>query len=161
LAAAADFEDWVLPHVPAMRRLAAVMSSANDCDDVVQEALARAWARRADFDPARGSPRAWLLMLTADRGKLLRRRLSRPLRAPSAPPALELGPESADLDLRAAVSALPARQRQAVMLFYYASLTAEETAAAMGVSLGTVKSTLHDARKRLARTLEVSDARVT
>ena len=46
------------------------------------------------------------------------------------------------------------------MLFYYASLTAEETAEVMGVSLGTVKSTLHDARKRLATILEVSDAGV-
>ena len=158
--AAEDFADWVRPHVPAMRRLAAAMSSAADCDDVVQEALARAWTRRSDFDPARGSPRAWLLMLTSDRSRSLRRRLRRPIWVPTEPSALDNGPDSADLDLRSAVARLPPRQRQAVMLFYYASLTAEETAEVMGVSLGTVKSTLHDARKRLATILEVSDAGV-
>lgn len=57
-----------------------------------------------------------------------------------------------DLDLERAVARLPARQREAVDLHYFAGLSVAETAAAMGCADGTVKSTLSDARARL-RTL--------
>jgi RNA polymerase sigma-70 factor (ECF subfamily) len=153
--AEASFDDWVRPHTTAMRRLAAVLSSADDCDDIVQEALERAWHRRADFDAARGAPRTWLLMLTADRARAQRRR-SRPTLVELTDRAAAGTPE-ADLDLRAAIARLAPRQRQTVRLFYYASLTVAEIATITRISEGTVKSTLHDARRRLAELLEDTD----
>jgi RNA polymerase sigma-70 factor (ECF subfamily) len=55
------------------------------------------------------------------------------------------------------MEALSARQRLAVDCFYFADLSVADTAAVMGCSEGTVKSTLSDARARLRSLLEVSE----
>ena len=54
----------------------------------------------------------------------------------------------------AALRTLPRRQREAVVLRYYLDLSVEETAQAMGVSLGTVKSATHRALAAIGRTLK-------
>ena len=61
------------------------------------------------------------------------------------------------LDLRREVQQLPPRMRAAVCLHYLADLSTAEVAAALGISVGTVKSSLHDARRRLRVSLEVTD----
>jgi len=137
-----------------MARLAARLAPAADRDDVVQEALVRAWTKRRLYDPGRGTPAAWLLAITADQAGKARRRsaaASRPTPVEPPPPA-----SGSDPDLARAVAALSARQRLAVDCFYYAGLTVAQTAAVMGCSEGTVKSTLSDARARLRPLLEVS-----
>jgi RNA polymerase sigma factor (sigma-70 family) len=53
----------------------------------------------------------------------------------------------------AALRKLPRRQREAVVLRYYLDLSVEETAQAMGVSRGTVKSATHRALAAVGRTL--------
>lgn len=58
------------------------------------------------------------------------------------------------LNVLAAVRALPDRQREAVVLTYYADLKLEDVARALGCSVGTVKSQLSKARATLARRLE-------
>jgi RNA polymerase sigma-70 factor (ECF subfamily) len=150
----AGFADWVRPHLPAMVRLAARLAPSADRDDVVQEALVRAWTKRRLYDAGRGTAAAWLLAITADQAAKARRRTSSAGRVvvPVEPPPVA-GP---DPDLARAVAALSARQRLAVDCFYYAGLTVAETAAVMGCSEGTVKSTLSDARARLRPLLEVS-----
>ncbi|CRK56054.1 RNA polymerase sigma-70 factor, ECF subfamily [Alloactinosynnema sp. L-07] len=148
-----DFETWVRPHVPAMARLAARLAPDGDRDDVVQEALARAWAKRHQFDAARGAPSSWLLAITADQAAKARRRAAGRLRAVPAPPEAAADPE---LDLDWALDRLTARQRLAVDCVYYVGLTVAETAAVMGCSDGTVKSTLSDARTKLRTLLEVA-----
>ena len=53
------------------------------------------------------------------------------------------------VDVEHAVARLSTRQRLAVDCFYFVGLSIGETAAVMGCSEGTVKSTLADARGRL------------
>jgi len=53
-----------------------------------------------------------------------------------------------------AIRALPDRQREALVLRYYLDLSEEETARAMGISRGTVKSTTSRAVAALARLLK-------
>jgi len=149
----AGFADWVRPHLPAMARLAARLAPAADRDDVVQEALVRAWTKRRLYDGARGTAAAWLLAITADQAAKARRRASSGGRIVPVEPEPAAGP---DPDLARAVATLSARQRLAVDCFYYAGLSVTETAAVMGCSEGTVKSTLSDARARLRPLLEVS-----
>src|SRR5206468_5844116 len=72
--AADDFTAWVRPHIGAMANLASRMVGATDRDDVVQESLTRAWRRWSTFRPERGTPRAWLLAIVADRCRRSRRR---------------------------------------------------------------------------------------
>ena len=149
---AAAFADWVRPHLTAMANLAARISSYDDRDDVVQEALVRAWRKWSTYDPSRGAPLPWLLAITADRARRRRRR----------PPVLELvdsavEQRTADIDLELAIGRLSARQHLAVDLYYFVGLDVTATAAVMGCSTGTVKSTLSDARSRL-RTLLGDDS---
>ncbi len=149
-----EFEEWVAPHLQAMGYLAARLAGATDRDDVVQEALTRAWRKRSQFDPSRGSPRAWLLAIVADRARRTwRRRAAGPVGIRTG---IVAGPDGGGVDLERAVAKLPPRMRLAVDCVYFVDLTIADTAAVMGVSEGTVKSTLSDARARLRSMLEVS-----
>ncbi|MFL5961728.1 MAG: RNA polymerase sigma factor [Gaiellaceae bacterium] len=53
------------------------------------------------------------------------------------------------LELKEAFDSLPPRQRATTVLRLYVGFSEEETAAALGCSVGTVKRQLHDARKTL------------
>lgn len=152
--APSDFAAWASPHVGAMALLAARLAGPADRDDVVQESLLDAWRHRASYDPGRGTPRAWLLAITARRARRARLRLVRtvPLETDVAAAA-----EGGDVDLRRAVERLSRRQRLAVELHYFVGLGVAECAAVMGCAEGTVKSTLSDARSRLRRELGEDD----
>lgn len=149
------FADWVRPHLPAMSRLAGRLAPNGDRDDVVQEALTRAWSKRHQFDADRGSPSAWLLAITADRARQARRR--RPLAWFAAEVAGRVRSADDRLDVEFAVARLPPRQRLAVDCFYFVGLSVADTAAVMRCSEGTVKSTLSDARNRLKPLLEIRE----
>ena len=157
-----EFADWVRPALLAMTRLARRLAPQADPDDVVQDALVRAWRKRHLFDPQRGTVTSWLLAITADRARDARRTRDRHLRTvddstePPDLPALSTGVD-ADLDLDRAIVELPERQRLAVTLHYFLGLTVAETAAVMDVTDGTVKSTLFDARTNLRTALGDDD----
>ncbi|HZX02523.1 RNA polymerase sigma factor [Kribbella sp.] len=155
------FAAWVRPWVGAMARLAGRLAVGVERDDVVQEALARAWAKRHQYDASRGTPAAWLLAITADQARKAVRRTRPGLVALWDVEVDRRVQDRPDLDARMdvedAVAGLPARQRLAVDCYYFADLSIAETAAVMGCSEGTVKSTLSDARARLRVRLEVSE----
>ena len=146
----AVFADWVRPHLSAMTHLAARLAPG-DGDDVVQDALTRAWRRWGTYDAARGTPRTWLLAIVADQSRRTRLR-RRPTVELVDGPAPEVRRED-DLALEAALARLPRRQRLAVSLHYFVGLPVAECAAVMGCAEGTVKSTLYDARRRLREEL--------
>jgi RNA polymerase sigma-70 factor (ECF subfamily) len=155
-----EFADWAGPSVSAMHRLALRLAPDADPQDVVQEALARAWVKRGQYDPGRGTATAWLLAIVADQARAARRRRSRWLRLvdDAAPvPERALDHSDPDCDLERAIRALPERQRLAVHLHYFVGLPVDETATVMRCSPGTVKSTLFDARGRLRRFLGGDD----
>lgn len=146
-----EFSDLMSPHLPAMAHLAARLARGESRDDIVQEALSRAWRKRRLFDPARGTLRAWLLAITAGEARRAVRRPHIPIRVEPAQPPAAIEDR---LDLVAAIEQLPSRQRLAVDCFYFAGLSVAETAAVMGCAEGTVKSSLSDARARLRTLLE-------
>jgi RNA polymerase sigma factor (sigma-70 family) len=151
-----EFADWVRPHLPALARLAARLAPAGEPDDVVQEALTRAWQKRAQFDPQRGTPLTWLLAITADQARRARRRY-RPFPLFDGNPRVRSIEDR--LDIEYAISKLPSRQRLAVDCYYFVGLSIAETAAVMRCAEGTVKSTLSDARAHLQKILEGPDER--
>ena len=103
--------------------------------------------------------RAWALRVATQRAlKVSRReRLLWLRRAPKLDP--ELLAESGGLEvgrstaIKAAFDRLPPRLRATAVLRLYVGLSEDEAAQALGCSLGTVKSNLHDARRRLVREL--------
>ncbi|MQY05897.1 RNA polymerase sigma factor [Actinomadura macrotermitis] len=144
-------------HALGLMRLALVMvGDRPTAEDVVQEAftgLYRRWSRLDDRDKALTYVRS--AVLNGCRNALRRRR--RPFRVQHEPPVWSA--EAAALvgeerrEVLAALHALPARQREALVLRYYCELSEAEIAAAMGVSRGTVKSTTSRALDALGRIL--------
>jgi RNA polymerase sigma-70 factor (ECF subfamily) len=152
--APAAFAEWVRPQVDRMARLAARLAPDADRDDIVQEALVRAWEKRHQYDPARGTPGAWLLAITADRARRARQRRRPSIVLGELPGRVRSADERVDVEF--AIGRLSPRQRLAIDCFYFAGLSVAETAAVMACSEGTVKSTLSDARLRLRPLLEVT-----
>lgn len=150
-----DFSEWVAPHWTAMRRLAIRLVGLTNAEDVLQEALLRAWRRHETFDPTRGAPRAWLLAILADRAKHQRRYRPEPLDGTDALEESEgkryLEP---DIDLERAIAVLPARQYLAVNLYYFVDLPISTVAEVMGIAPGTVRATLVAARSHLRNSLK-------
>ena len=68
---------------------------------------------------------------------------------PRAHEAAPVGDREGGLDLLDALAGLPERRRACVVLRYYLDLTETETAAALGISVGTVKSQTHKALAQL------------
>jgi RNA polymerase sigma-70 factor (ECF subfamily) len=100
--------------------------------------------------------KAWALRVATQRAlKVSRReRLLSLRRAPNLDPellaasgGLETGRSAA---IKAAFDLLLPRLRATAVLRLYVGLSEDETAGVLGCSLGTVKSNLHDARRRLA-----------
>lgn len=141
--------------MPAMVRIAARLGPSGSKDDVVQEALVRAWRHRARYDTERGTFRAWLLTIVANEA---RRAAARQWHPTTIPPAGSPTSLEDRLDIAAAVQRLPPRQKLAVDCYYFAGLSVVETAAVMACSEGTVKSTLSDARARLRSALGGNEA---
>jgi RNA polymerase sigma-70 factor (sigma-E family) len=144
-------------HALGLTRLAFIMlGDRHAAEDVVQDAfcgLYRSWDRLAEHDHALGYLRVSVVngCRTAIRRnrRVLRPQIDRP--AESAEANALLGEEQ-----RAAVAALrrlPPRQREALVLRYYADLPESEIADVMGISRGTVKSTTARGLAALGRIL--------
>ena len=159
VSASADFAAWVTPSLLAMTRLARRLAPDVDADDVVQDALVRAWRKRRLYDPGRGTATTWLLAITADRARAARRSRHRRLQlVDDTADVPEQRSDDPDGGLDAAIATLAPRQRLAVELHYYLGLSVAECAAVMSCSDGTVKSTLFDARANLRKILGADDA---
>ena len=152
----ADFAAWVRPSLLAMTRLARRLAPHADVDDVVQDALGRAWEKWSTYDPSRGTATVWLLAITADRARSARRSSVRRLQVvddAAEVPDVPFEQRTADVDLDRAIDGLAERQQLAVHLHYFLGLSTAECAQVMDCSVGTVKSTLFDARTRLREVL--------
>lgn len=139
-------------------RLVAAVALATDsrpaAEDAVQEALARAWERSARGEHIE-SLGAWVTRVAIHLARSRWRRALAERRARGRLPEGNLPPELDEepVDLRAALAALPRRQREAAMLCYYLGHGVRKIAGLLGVTEGTVEATLHRARGALARAL--------
>jgi RNA polymerase sigma-70 factor (sigma-E family) len=113
-------------------------------EDLVAEAFTRAWMswRKVRDHPA---PRAWVVRtaLNAHVSWWRHRRREVPLAETGLPAVCQ--PAGVGDALAAAIRALPARQREVIVLRVFFDLDTEATAALMGVSPGTVGAHLHRA----------------
>lgn len=147
-------------HHAALLRLAVVLTGDRAlADDLVQDAFLR--LHRARSRPHAGAELAYLrrTVINLSHGHhrhlaVVRRR--EPAVRVDAEPGADV--EAADRDRRRAVAdairRLPARQRDCVVLHYFAGLSDAEIAADLGIGAGSVKTHLHRARATLAEHLE-------
>ena len=135
-----------------------LIGSREEGEEIAQDAfvaLYRGWDRLRDKEGSVAYLRASVVNLARGRIRraLLARRHPPPVEPPADPP--EPGPGAQELvALRAALRSLPARQREAVVLRFFAGLDETAAAAAMGISAGALKSHLHRAKTALGQKLE-------
>jgi RNA polymerase sigma-70 factor, ECF subfamily len=145
-----EIEDVYRRRYPRFLRVArASLRDEDRARDAVQETFARAIQSRFDFR-GEGSLEGWiwrtLVHLCADERRSTGERPQAELASNGHPPEWP--------EVRAAVAALPERQRLALFLRHYADLDYEAIATALGVQRGTVAATLHAAHESLRRTLQ-------
>ncbi|MEA2275299.1 MAG: hypothetical protein QOC78_259 [Solirubrobacteraceae bacterium] len=156
--------DWSWARARCLREARRLLGETPAAEDVVQEALLRAWRHRHAC-AAPHAPLPWLLAIT--RREALRWRDSsaragagEPIDDLVAPPAGLVqrswsGDESSieQLAVRDAIAALSADQRLLVRLRYGDDLTQPEIARRLGTPEGTVKIRLHRLRAQLREDL--------
>jgi RNA polymerase sigma factor (sigma-70 family) len=134
----------------AFRLAYVITASAADAEDATQDALVKAWRALGRFRD--GEPfRPWLLQIVANEARNRRRSAGRRLRL-----ALRVGEELTSTDdgvdrraLLDAVNELPEDAQAVIACRYLLGLSEQETAAALDVAQGTVKSRTARALDRL------------
>ncbi len=136
-----------------------MLGSAPAAEDTAQDTFITAYRRIGSFRG--GNFRAWLLRIAANASyDELRRRRNRPTTSLEDSIAADVPSSEADpedealrrelgLHLQQGLAALPPEQRLAVILRDVQGLTYEELTAALGCSLGTVKSRIARGRARM------------
>jgi RNA polymerase sigma-70 factor (ECF subfamily) len=155
----AAWEPLVLAHQEAVFRLSyLLLGDPDDADDVAQETFLRAWNHLRRFDPARPL-RPWLLSIASNLASNRRRSAGRYLaaltRAFRNEPTASTSTEEKSArhmeanDLWKAVQTLGLPDQQIIYLRYFLDLPVAETAQALQIAEGTVKSRLSRALERL------------
>jgi RNA polymerase sigma-70 factor (ECF subfamily) len=151
---APSFSAWVAPHVAVLAALAVREVGRADAEDLVQDALVRAWRRRTTYRPDRGSARAWVVAVLRDQARRRRMRY-RPLMFLGLHRQQDdLVDASVRVEVEQALAVLTRRQREVITLHYLADLPVTEVATVLGISEGAVKAHLFQARSRMRTALE-------
>jgi RNA polymerase sigma-70 factor (ECF subfamily) len=150
-----------LVHGMALR----ILKRPDAAEEVTLDVYVQVWRQAARFDPKRATVEGWLVLLARSRAIDRLRSESRSLRLtetdeslarfPSPAPGPDASAESADRRRRveAALSALPAEQRQAIACAFYGGLSHREVADLLGEPLGTIKTRIRIGLTRLRETL--------
>jgi len=127
-------------------------------EDLAQEAMLTVWRKAASFDPGRASAGTWIFTIARNlRIDMLRKErrpeidVDDPELVPDPTPRADevMVTEQGERRVRAAMAALPAEQTEVVTLSFYEDTPHAEIAARLKIPLGTVKSRLRLAMKRI------------
>ncbi|MEE1782792.1 SigE family RNA polymerase sigma factor [Streptomyces sp. SP17BM10] len=141
----AEFHDFFERHYAELARLAHLLTGETDAaDDLAADALIALW-QRWDRLRAADHPLAYARGVVANMARARIRSAIRERRRVllfwTRSPEKTEGPDvAAVLDVRAALARLPFRKRACVVLRHAFDLSEKDTAAALGISVGTVKS---------------------
>lgn len=136
-----------------------------EAEDVIHDVFLEAWRHSADYDEARGSVKAWLLLRARSRALDVQKsaRVSKQATALDDAWLAELGDPSRDTTatadqsrVRQVLLALPSDQREVLLLGYFEGLSSSEIAERIGIPTGTVKSRVAAALATLRQALSDS-----
>jgi RNA polymerase sigma-70 factor, ECF subfamily len=141
-----------------------VLRSPEHADEVTQEVYVEVWQQSARYTPAKGSVFAWIATMAhrraVDRVRSVSSEVTRDHRYayesidPEVDRVWDRVAQNQDVDrVREAMNRLTSIQRQALTLAYFDGLTQSKIAHLLDVPLGTVKTRIRDALKRLGETL--------
>ncbi len=134
-----------------------LLHNSADCEDAVQEAVCRAWHKRATLrDPA--SMRAWLSAIVTNECRSMLRKRRRHPQVEWDDSLLPLTDSSEDSRaLHEALRALPPELSLPVVLHYLEGFSTAEIASILKRPEGTVRNRLFRARQQLKRWLTEED----
>jgi RNA polymerase sigma-70 factor, ECF subfamily len=160
-----SFKDQLVAEIPGLRAFAvSLCGSVTVADDLVQEALLRAWANSDKFQIGT-SLRAWLFTILRNIYYSQYRKRSREVQDSDGVYSRGIavqGDQESHLDLadfRKALAKLPVEQREVLTMVGASGLSYEEAAAICGVEIGTIKSRLSRARTKLTELLGLDERR--
>lgn len=155
-----EFEKLMVGVIPALRAFARGLSRDRDfADDLVQDAMIRAWSSRHTFTPGTNF-RAWMFMILRNHFYTSARKRARYtvwdpeaaerilVQAPTQEGALHLN------DVDKALMRLPDQQREMLLLIAGAGMSYEDAAVVAGCNIGTVKSRLNRGRAAIKALVE-------
>jgi RNA polymerase sigma-70 factor (ECF subfamily) len=152
----------LLAELPALRAFALSLAGADDrADDLVQDTLVKAWANASSFEEGTNM-RAWLFTIMRNTFFSQYRKARREVQdvdGEAAARLVAMPDQLAHLDLadfRARLERLPADQREALVLIGASGFSYEEAAEICGCAVGTIKSRVNRARRRLMEQLALS-----
>ena len=141
----------------------------DEAEELLQDVYIRVLDGRARFD-GRSSFKTWLFgvihhaALGRARGRWLRSSLlarwqrQEPDAAAPASPEQALGSSERNRRLRGAVARLPRRQREVLHLVFYQDLTVDQSAQALGISVGSARTHFARGKQRLREQLDGGEA---
>ncbi|MEM9782320.1 MAG: sigma-70 family RNA polymerase sigma factor [Pseudomonadota bacterium] len=150
-----SFADSIHAQLPNLRAFArSIANGTAQADDLVQETLLKAWANREKF--AEGTNlRAWLFTILRNTHYSDLRKKRREVEDADGALVASLAEAPAQLDrldlrdFTEAFETLPLDQREALVLVGASGFSYEEAAEICGCAVGTVKSRVNRARRRL------------
>ncbi|WCB95136.1 ECF RNA polymerase sigma-E factor [Baekduia alba] len=140
-------------HYAAVHGYASRRVGGDLADEIAAEAFLLAFDRRSTYDRAYADARGWLLAIASNQlrhhWRAERRRWDAWVRAQAGRPAADALPEALAQSTVDALAALASDDREALLLFVWGELTYDEVARAVGCPVGTVRSRIARARRRL------------
>jgi RNA polymerase sigma-70 factor (ECF subfamily) len=149
---------------PLWRFFAAVLEDRSRADDFVQETFLRLWLARERYEPT-GRFSTYLFQIGKHYWQNQRPKLGREISLDGCSPELIIEPSGAtqpetvlleryrQARVRRAVAMLPGHYRAVIELNHFEGLTYAEVAGRLGIPVGTVKSRMAEAVRRLRRSL--------
>lgn len=154
-----DYDEFFNHHyVPVVRSLTLALGDREAAQDAAQVGFERAY-RKWRIVSSMDRPATWVFVVAVRDARRTLRREERRVAFDDRPDRVA-SPESRVVDaswIDGALSQLPPRQRATIVLRHLAGLSLAEVSDAMGVTVGTVKSTLHAAYRALR--VELNDER--
>jgi RNA polymerase sigma-70 factor (ECF subfamily) len=145
---------------PIVRMIRNIINNRDACEDIAQDVFFTAYRKLASFDPARSNFSTWLFTIAKNKSINVMRK-KRPLTISELPqnsdphnPSDELAERELFDKLDAGLEALPSVQKRAFILAEFEELSYEEIAQIEGVRIGTIKSRINRAKKKLAKVLK-------
>lgn len=159
-----DPRDEIIEHLPSLRAFARSLTrNPARADDLVQDALLKAWSNIHKFQPGTNM-RAWLFTILRNTFYSERRKAAREVEDVDGAFTAGLSEKPAHdgrlafRDFAVAFDQLSDEQREVLILVGGSGFSYEEAAEMTGVAIGTVKSRANRGRMRLAELMGMSDA---
>ena len=156
-----QFRNDLIAAIPGLRAFGISLTSRADrADDLVQETLMKAWKHHDSFQPGTNI-KAWLYTILRNEFYTQLRKRSREVEDADGVYSGRVAVQAEQhghldmADLKIALQQLPDDQREAIILVGASGFSYEEAAEICNVALGTIKSRVNRARKKLGELLEI------